>query len=136
MRIRTYSEMMQFPTYEERFAYLVLDGEVGSDTFGSDRWLNQDFYRSSEWKRMRDRVLARDLGCDLGCEGLEVYYKPIIHHMNPMTREALAHGDEAVLDERFLITTSHRTHNAIHFGRQGAPEQVFAERRPGDTNLW
>lgn len=136
MRIRTYSEMRRFETFEERYEYLALKGRVGQSTFGSDRYVNQRFYTSSQWRNVRDHVIARDLGMDLGVEGYEIFDKVIIHHMNPMTVEHIEHGDADILDPEFLITTSHRTHNAIHYGDASLLVQPIVERRPGDTNLW
>lgn len=135
-RIRTYSEMRREYSFEDRFEYLSLRGQVGESTFGFDRWINQQFYRSAEWKRVRNQVIARDLGLDLGCEGYEIFDPPIIHHMNPMTPDQIEVGDPRVLDLEFLITTSHRTHNAIHYGDKSLLRQPFVERRPGDTKLW
>lgn len=135
MRHRTYTEMRTYETFEERFEYLVLAGEVGAVTFGFDRWINQHFYRSTEWKQARRIVLVRDNGCDLGVPGYEVF-APLVHHLNPMTPEDLARGEEWVLDPEFLITTTMRTHNAIHYGDASLIRKPPVERRAGDTNLW
>lgn len=134
--IRTYSHLSRLESFEDRFEYLSLRGMVGERTFGSERFLNQRFYTSRQWKNVRDHVIARDLGCDLGVEGYEVHFKPIIHHMNPMTSKDIIHGDPKILEPEFLITTSHRTHNAIHFGDESLLIKPFAERTPGDTTLW
>lgn len=134
--IRTYSELSKLETFEERFRYLKLHGSVGIPTFGFDRWMNQQFYTSSQWRHIRNHVIARDNGCDLGVPGYEIHAKLYIHHMNPMTVEDLKHGDPSVLDPEFLITTTLRTHNAIHFGDERLLPKPFAERRPGDTKLW
>ena len=116
MRIRTYSELSQIPTFEERYEYLALRGVVGEPTFGYDRWLNQAFYRSAEWRHIRNYVISRDLGCDLGVEGYEIHDKVIIHHMNPMQQADLLHGNDDIVNLEYLISTTHKTHNAIHYG--------------------
>jgi hypothetical protein len=136
MRIRTYSELRRIDTFEERFRYLSLSGVVGESTFGFDRYINQAFYRSTEWRRTRDQVIVRDLGCDLGVEGYEIHDRIYIHHMNPMTVDQIAHGDDAILDLEFLICTTHSTHNAIHYGDESLLPKPPVERRPGDTRLW
>ena len=135
-RIRNYHELRHFETLEERFAYLALRGEVGASTFGFDRWMNQAFYTSHEWRNIRQHVIARDEGLDLGVPGHEIFDRPIIHHMNPMTVEDVERGDSDIIDPEFLITTSHRTHNAIHYGDKSLLPQPLVERRPGDTKLW
>lgn len=132
----TYSHLRRFNTFQERFDYLNLAGAVADRTFGGERWMNQDFYRSYEWKLVRQHVIARDLGCDLGVDGYEIFDKVIIHHMNPMTRDQVAHGDPVILDPEFLITVSHNTHNAIHFGDRTLLPGPMVERRPGDTVPW
>jgi hypothetical protein len=136
MRIRTYSELRRFDTFEQRFDYLVLRGEVGSATFGFDRWMNQRFYRSHEWKRARDVVIVRDNGCDLGIPGYDIRAQLMVHHMNPVTPEDLTNGADWILDPEFLITTTHRTHNAIHYGDDSLLVKPPVQRRPGDTSLW
>lgn len=136
MKIRTYSELRRIPTFEERFAYLDLRGQVGQSTFGFDRWINQRFYRSYEWKRARDFVIVRDDGRDLGMPGYEIHGRIMVHHMNPITQEDLEHGTDLVLDPEYLITTAHRTHNAIHYGDASLLPRQVVERRPGDTKLW
>lgn len=123
-------------TFEERFDYLVLRGEVGRATFGFDRWANQQFYRSRQWKRVRDEVIVRDNGCDLGVLGYDIHANLIVHHMNPITPEDLGNGEDWVLDPEFLITTTHRTHNAIHYGDDSLLVKPPVERRAGDTKLW
>lgn len=115
---------------------MKLHGEVGESTFGFDRWINQQFYKSQQWMALRSFVITRDLGCDLGVEGFEINGRMIIHHMNPMTVQDLTHGNEDVLDPEYLITTSHRTHNAIHYGDIRLLPRAHVERRPGDTQLW
>lgn len=117
MSIKTYSELIRLPTFEDRFNYLRLSGNVGRETFGFDRYLNQVFYqRSQKWKRARDYVITRDNGCDLAIEGREIYERIIVHHMNPITIEDLERESDLLLDPEFLITTIHNTHNAIHYG--------------------
>lgn len=134
--IRTFSELVHIPTFEERFDYLQLRGQVGSSTFGFDRWMNQQFYRSRDWKLVRQHVIARDFGCDLAMEGYEIHDRIYIHHMNPMEADDLVHGNQDVLDPEFLISTTHRTHNAIHYGDRNLLPRKLVERRPGDTALW
>lgn len=134
--IRTFSELVHIPTFEERFDYLQLRGQVGSSTFGFDRWMNQLFYRSRDWKLVRQHVIARDFGCDLAMEGYEIHDRIYIHHMNPMEADDLVHGNQDVLDPEFLISTTHRTHNAIHYGDRSLLPRKLVERRPGDTALW
>jgi len=134
--IRTYSKLRRLSTFDERFDYLSLNSTVGDRTFGGERWMNQEFYRSAQWKQCRTYVIARDLGCDLGIEGFEIFDKVIIHHMNPITRDQVLNGDPDILDPEFLITVTHKTHNAIHFGDRSMLPTQFVERRPGDTLLW
>ena len=136
MTIRTYSQLSRIPTFLERYHYLALRGQVGEATFGYDRYMNQQFYRSSEWKQIRDFVIVRDFGCDLGVDGHDIHSRLLIHHMNPMMIEDITHGSDAILDPEFLITTSHRTHNAIHYGDEQLLPKPFVERAPGDTRLW
>jgi len=136
MGIRTYSELRQVSTYEERFEYLVLGGQVGSVTFGFDRHINQQFYTSTEWDQIRNFVIARDLGCDLGIPGYEIHDGPLIHHINPMTPHDIVHGEEWILNPEYLITTTKRTHNAIHYGAASLVPKVVVERTPNDTKLW
>lgn len=133
---RSYSELRSLDTFEDRYRYLSLKGTVASETFGSERYINQEFYRSIEWKRVRRQVIVRDYGCDLGIEGYEIFSGLVVHHMNPMTVEDIVHGDESILDPEFLITTTHQTHNAIHYGDERLIPRLFAERKPGDTKLW
>lgn len=134
--IRTYSELRRISTFEDRFEYLKLKGSVGRSTFGFERYLNQQFYTSRQWRQARDKVIARDNGMDLGIEGYDIYDRIIIHHMNPMTVEDIEHGNSDILDPEFLITTTHKTHNAIHYGDASLLPKVLVERRPGDTRLW
>lgn len=136
MRIRTYSELRRLHTFTDRYEYLKLKGAVGQSTFGFDRYMNQRFYTSRQWRQVRDKVIARDLGLDLGVEGYEIYDRVIIHHMNPITAEDIEHGDRDILEPDFLITTTHKTHNAIHYGDSSLLPRPFKERSPGDTKLW
>lgn len=134
--IRTYSELIKHQTFEERYRYLALKGDVGTITFGFDRYLNQRFYGSREWKAVRNYVILRDEGCDLGVSGYEIFDKVIIHHINPITFEEITHSDSVVLDPENLITTTHRTHNAIHYGDDSLLKKPYIPRIPGDTKLW
>ena len=134
--IRTYTDLSAIPDYEARFRYLQLNGRVGSDTFGFDRYLNQRFYRSREWKRIRDFVIARDNGCDLGIPGREIYGKILIHHMNPLIPEDVMNATDFLLNPEYLITTTHNTHNAIHYGDKDLLMLDPVERRPNDTCPW
>lgn len=134
--IRTYSELITFPTFKERFNYLKLSGLVGESTFGFDRYLNQMFYRSQRWKEIRDFVIIRDNGCDLGVEGYEIHSRIIIHHMNPITIEDIRKESEYLLDPEFLICTIHNTHNAIHYGDENLLIKVPIERSKNDTCPW
>lgn len=136
MRDRTYSELRRIDAFEERYRYLALHGVVGDTTFGFDRYLNQAFYRSTQWRRMRDQIIVRDNGCDLGDPDHPIYGRVIIHHMNPITVNEVVNGEERILDPEFLICVSHKTHMAIHYGDESLLPQEFIERRPGDTTLW
>ena len=134
--IRTYRELMAFETFEDRFQYLRLNGAVGRATFGFDRYLNQRFYQSAEWKRARDQAIVRDGGNDLAVVGYSIPDRVLIHHMNPATVEGIVLRDEDLLNLDYLITVSHRTHNAIHYSDESLLTKPFVERRPGDTKLW
>lgn len=135
--IKSYSELSQLETFEERFEYLRLDGIVGKDTFGFDRIFNQKFYRSEEWKQVRDFVIVRDNGCDLGIEGHEIFgNRIIIHHMNPISIDDIRHSTRNLLDPEYLITTIHRTHNAIHYGDEDRLIKAPIERVRNDTCPW
>ena len=134
--IRTYSELIQLPTFEERFDYLRLDGVVGKDTFGFDRYLNQQFYRSSEWKRIRNQVIVRDNGCDLGIDEYEIHGRILIHHMNPISIEDLRYMSDLLMNPEYLICVSHRTHNAIHYGDESLIVTAPIERSQNDTCPW
>lgn len=136
MKLRTYSELRRIESFHERYEYLRLNCYVGEKTFGSERYLNQQFYRSREWKLVRQKVIARDMGMDLGVEDHEIHGRIIIHHMNPMVSDDLIHGNSDILDPEFLITTTHDTHNAIHYGDENLLAKPFVERFPGDTKPW
>lgn len=135
-KIRTYKELSRLDTFNERYEYLKLNGVVGEDTFGFDRWVNQEFYRSRQWKSIRNEVIVRDNGCDLGIPGFEIHRGLLVHHMNPVLMNDIIHGEEWILDPEFLITTSHRTHNAIHYGDESLLPREPVVRRSGDTTLW
>ncbi len=134
--VRTYSELIKIPTFLERFKYLKLNGSVGVDTFGFDRYLNQTFYRSYEWKRLRNDVIVRDMGCDLGLEGYDIFDKILVHHMNPIGPDDIIHRSDYLLDPEFLICTSKLTHDAIHYGDEQILYQDPVIRTPGDTCPW
>lgn len=134
-KIRTYSELITFPTFKERFDYLKLNGKVGIDTFGFDRYLNQKFYNSPEWKRIRDLVILRDNGCDLGVEGYGIG-KIYIHHMNPIDSSDLLNRSMYLLDPEYMICVSHETHNALHYGDYSLLSKDPIVRRPNDTCPW
>ena len=135
-KIRTYSELIQLPTFLERFNYLKLGGVVGKDTFGWDRYLNQKFYRSQEWQSLRNWVIIRDNGCDLGIPGREIQSRVHIHHMNPIGKVDLLNMTEYLMDPDFLICVSLDTHNAIHYGDETLLILDPVVRQPGDTKLW
>lgn len=133
--MRTYSELIKIPTFAGRFEYLKLGGAFGEETFGSERYLNQSFYHSHEWKTIRKQVIVRDMGCDLACEGMEVPGVIVIHHMNPISIDDILHSTDLLFNPEYLITTSKRTHNAIHF----ADDSILCvpvERKPNDTCPW
>ena len=133
---KRYSELSTIPTYEERFKYLQLKGAVGNDTFGYDRYLNQILYNSPEWKRLRNQIIIRDNGRDLGCEGYEIYGRILIHHMNPITVDDIVSRDPIVFDPENLICVSHNTHNAIHYGDENLLIMAPVERTKNDTCPW
>lgn len=135
-KIRTYSQLSMYETLEERYNYARLQGQVGLDTFGFYRWMNQSFYTSKQWRDVRNYVVVRDNGCDLGVPEFPIQHMVFIHHLNPMTVEQLVYGDDSVLDPEFLISVSHRTHNAVHFGDETLLPREFVPRRPNDTKLW
>lgn len=134
--IRQYSYLIDLKTIEERFEYLKLSGKVGSDTFGYDRYLNQKFYKSKEWRDIRHHVIIRDQGCDLGILGFEISKNICIHHMNPIEIEDFTKGSPDIFDPEFLICTSFRTHQAIHYGNKSLLPKLHVKRTPKDTNLW
>lgn len=133
---RSYTQLVRYNTFEERYSYLRLRASVGASTFGFDRWVNQMFYRSAEWRQVRNHVIARDNGCDLGCDGYVIYDRVLIHHMNPMTIDDIEAGDPAIIDPEYLISVTHRTHNAIHYGDHNQLAKPPVVRRAGDTKLW
>ena len=136
MSIKTYSELIALPTFEERFEYLRLDGSVGEQTFGFDRYINQLFYQSYEWKKIRDFVIIRDNGCDLGMDGYDISGKILIHHMNPITAKDIQTRSEFLLNPDYLISTTHITHNAIHYGDERLLAKGPIERTKYDTCPW
>ena len=136
MSVKTYSELSKLTTFEERYNYLRLNGLVGKETFGFDRYLNQVFYRSSQWRSIRDFVIVRDNGCDLGIEGREIHGRIIIHHMNPITIQDITQQTEFLLDPEFLISTTHETHNAIHYDDTNLLIRESFERKRNDTCPW
>ena len=136
MSIRTYSELILLPTFEERFKYLQLNGRVGDDTFGFDRYINQNFYRSAEWKRIRDLVIMRDNGCDLALEGYEIYGRILIHHMNSITVKDVELSTEYLMNPEYLICVTHNTHNAIHYGDEKLINKGPIVRTKNDTCPW
>lgn len=136
MTIRTYSELITLPTFEERFKYLKLNGKVGEETFGFDRYLNQIFYKSYVWLKVRDSVIIRDCGCDLGISGREIYGKILVHHMNPIEDKDLINKNNIILDPEYLICTTKNTHDAIHYGDT---DLLFTDpiiRSKNDTCPW
>jgi len=136
MKIRTYTELSRLETFEERYKYLKLSGVVGKSTFGYDRYLNQVLYKSKRWRKVRDIVIVRDNGCDLGVEGYEINDKIIIHHMNPITVEDIEEENEDIFNPEYLISSSDRTHKAIHYSDESLLPQLPIERTPGDTCPW
>ena len=127
---------MRIPTFEERYDYLAIKAAVGVDTFGFERWLNQAFYHSAEWRYARRQVIARDYGRDLGIEGQEIHDRLAVHHMNPIAVDDITHANIDIINPEYLITVSLRTHNAIHYGDRSQLVQPLVRRRPGDTKLW
>lgn len=134
--IKTYSELIKLPTFEERYRYLRLSGRVGKDTFGFDRYMNQNFYRSAEWKRIRDEVIVRDNGCDLGIEDRIIHGRILIHHMNPITDRDILDLTDFLLDPEYLICVTHTTHNAIHYGDEDLLVTNPIVRTRNDTCPW
>lgn len=136
MIIKTYTELSRLKTFEERYQYLRLRGSVGEDTFGFDRYLNQMLYRSRRWKEVRDFVIIRDCGCDLGVEGYEIYGKILVHHMNPITIKDIELETDILFNPEYLISTTHNTHNAIHYGDENLLPKAPIERSRNDTCPW
>lgn len=136
MSIKTYSELVKLPTFKERFNYLKLDGRVGEETFGFDRYLNQMFYKSPEWLEIRDRVIIRDQGCDLGLEDRRIYGRILIHHMNPITKSDILDRSDLLLNPEYLITTVKATHDAIHYGDISSLGEDYVPRSKNDTCPW
>lgn len=135
--IRCYSELIRLKTFKERFEYLRLGGIVGESTFGFDRYLNQQLYTSTFWKKkIRNEIIIRDNGCDLGLEGYDIHDKIIVHHMNPLSIEDVLNVPDEIFDPEFLICVSQRTHNAIHYGDENLLSKGLIERRPNDTCPW
>lgn len=135
--MKRYSELIQLKTFDERFAYLQLNGAVGVETFGEDRYLNQAFYTSDEWRSIRNEIIVRDNGCDLGVDGYTIHGKIYIHHLNPICQKDVLEHSFKLIDPDNLICTSFSTHNAIHYGNEEyAKKTHVVERQPGDTNLW
>lgn len=134
--IRTYSELVTMHSFEDRFRYLKLSGSVGYDTFGFDRYLNQSFYKSREWRKIKDEVIVRDNGCDLGVEGFDIYGRIYIHHMNPITVDDIIQQTELLLNPEYLICTSFNTHQAIHYGDETNLTLLPKERSKNDTCPW
>lgn len=133
---KRYFDLSQLYSFDERFEYLKLNGGVGQATFGFDRYINQQFYASQEWQDVRQHVIFRDNGCDLGVNGYEIHSGLLIHHMNPMDSDNIVHQEAWILDPEYLITTTHNTHNAIHYGSRNLLPKVVSERTPQDTKLW
>ena len=136
MSIRTYSELIMLPTFEERYRYLKLGGKIGVETFGYDRYLNQILYNSREWERFRDKIIIRDNGCDLALEGFEIHGMIIVHHINPISVEDILRRDPKIFDPENVVSTILNTHNAIHYGDENLLPKDLVERSPGDTRLW
>lgn len=134
--LRSYRELRRISDFRDRFKYLALHGEVGRETFGFDRYLNQQFYKSSEWLKARNDVIVRDNGCDLGIESYPIVGKILVHHINPLTPDDIIHGTDYLFDPDNLICCTIRTHNAIHFGDENLLPKPFVERQRGDTKLW
>lgn len=136
MKIRTYSELIQYNTLLDRYRYLKLGGKVGEETFGMDRYLNQQFYKSKEWRKVRDEIIIRDGACDLGLPDREITSRIIIHHMNPITKYDILNKTEFLLNPEYLICTLKRTHDAIHYGDESLLFNELVERSANDTCPW
>lgn len=134
--IKTYSELIQIPTFEERYRYLRIGGKVGAETFGFDRYLNQIFYQTDEWRSIRNLVIVRDSGCDLGILDREIQGLIFVHHMNPISKEDILRRSKYLLDPEYLICTMKSTHDAIHYGDESLLILPPIERAPNDTCPW
>jgi hypothetical protein len=138
-KLRCYSDLIQYSTFEDRLHYLELHGVVGEDTFGFDRYINQKFYKSPEWRRVRDFVIVRDNGCDLGVKGYDIGDRIIVHHMNPLTLDDISNSSDFLLNPEYLICVSKDTHDIIHYGFSSdrySKSKEPVDRKPGDTKLW
>lgn len=133
---KTYEELIKLKTFKERYRYLKLSGRIGEETFGFNRYLNQVFYRSKEWKQFRNKIIIRDNGCDLGIDGMEIHSKILIHHINPITKKDILERSELLMDENNVICVSHNTHEAIHYGDESLLQDEYIPRRPNDTIPW
>lgn len=136
MVVKIYTELIKLQTFEERFNYLVENGLVGEATFGGSRFINQDFYRSKEWKTIRDFVIIRDNGMDLGIDGMPINGKAIVHHMVPLRKEDFMYQTPFLTDPEYMITVSHQTHNALHYGSLNTIPTAYTPRQPNDTCPW
>ena len=136
MTIRTYHELSKLKTYHERFEYLLLNGVVAEDTFGFDRYFNQKFYKSNEWRRLRNQIIIRDNACDLGLDGYDIFGKVIVHHMNPIMLKDIIRRSDILLNPEYLISTTKNTHNAIHYGDSGLLISRPIKRSRNDTCPW
>lgn len=137
MSTKSYNELSKLSSFKDRYDYARLHGSVGTETFGYDRYLNQSFYRSAEWKKVRNQVILRDDGCDLGTPGVKIHGKIIIHHLNPLTLEDVENCSEKMLDPNNLVCVSQSTHNAIHYGDDEiVRSKELVERKPNDTCPW
>ena len=134
--LKTYPELIRLETFEERYRYLRMGGVAGEQTFGFDRWINQRFYKSQEWRTVRNMVILRDDGCDLGIPGFEIHSGLVVHHMNPFSVDDIQHSESSLINPNFLITTSLQTHNAIHYGDESLLPRGPVVREQGDTTLW
>lgn len=134
--IKTYSDLKRLDTFDERLRYLKLDGTVGSETFGFERYLNQAFYRSDEWKQIRNQIIIRDKGCDLGIDGCEMYGNIIVHHINPIITDDIINQTDLLLNPEYLISTTLQTHNAIHYGNVNLVTDLLNERSKNDMCPW
>lgn len=136
MNIKSYSELIKLKTFEERFNYLALNGKVGEETFGFDRYLNQAFYKSLDWLRVRDSVIVRDGGCDLGIDDREIHSRIMVHHMNPIFAHDIEMNSDILLNPEYLICTSDLTHKSIHYGNENLLPKDPITRKPNDTIPW